>query len=348
MWLFGSAMPMSLNVSKAIDDHLGAERATVRTPMSPHTTAGKGSGNDLDDRPWLTEARERGYHEHAGPEAATPEAESWQGWGTNLKTAYEPILLVRKPLMGTVARNVLEHGTGGINIDACRILVPGEDPRWPANLLLDEEAGALLDAQTGELSSGARSAGMFDALPSGKLLDIETRARESWSAPKLSRSSGGASRFFYQAKASRAERDAGLEMFEATSASNLTGRKPGSKGLDNPRASSRGSSRRNIHPTVKPIELMRYLVRLITPPGATVLDPFSGSGSTGCAARIEGAKFIGFEMDPKFAEIARARIEYWEANPPVRGSTTSKASSKRASARKKKPEGQIELDGLWK
>jgi DNA modification methylase len=241
------------------------------------------------------------------------EAQQWEGWGTALKPAFEPVIMARKPLKGTVVQNTLEHGCGGINVDGCRVAwSEGEEPyvmdnpsgaprvamgqlgagdpragspagRWPANVILDPEAGALLDAQ----------------------------AREP------------VSRFFYCAKASRAEREAGLQGHETKTAAELTGYKKGAKGLvmtnletgapkANPYAGTSGAQpRANIHPTVKPINLMRYLVRLVTPPHGTVLDPFTGSGSTGCAAVLERVNFVGIERENEYARIATARIEYW-------------------------------------
>jgi DNA modification methylase len=157
---------------------------------------------------------------------ATNEAKRWQGWGTALKPAWEPIVLARKPLDGTVAANHLRHGCGGLNVDGCRVEEINHDPRWPANLILGE--------------------GVTDA---------------EWS------------RFFYCPKASKADRD-----------------------------------ENNNHPTVKPTDLMRYLCRLITPQGGTVLDPFTGSGSTGKAAILEGFNFIGIERDTEYVNIAKARI----------------------------------------
>jgi DNA modification methylase len=221
---------------------------------------------------------------------ATQPAQQWQGWGTALKPAYEPAILARKPLDGTVAQNTLAHGCGALNIDACRVdtrdrpQVQGayrehgavtftqrdggkvyDKGRFPANVILDEDAAALLDAQTGEPTS----------------------------------------RFFYTAKASRAEREAGLEARDARKVKD--GR---ASSIDNPY--QRGDTLRlNTHPTVKPIALMRYLVKLVTPPHGTVLDPFTGSGSTGCAAALERVNFVGIELDPEYAEIARTRIAHW-------------------------------------
>lgn len=223
-----------------------------------------------------------------------------EGWGTALKPACEFWTLARKPLgESTVAKNVLKHGTGGINVDGCRVettdalsfgsrelgdgikygkcepTTPGiQNPqgRFPANLILDEEAAAMLDEQTGNLgkSSGGRS-----VKRSGKYVEGRVSAPGEWTNedPGFG-DSGGASRFFYTAKASKSERGAG-----------------------------------NSHPTVKPLKLMRYLCRLITPPGGLVLDPFMGSGSTGVAAVQEGFIFLGIEREPDYMEIATKRLE---------------------------------------
>jgi DNA modification methylase len=249
---------------------------------------------------------------------------------------WEPVYLCRKPFKGSVASNVLEHACGALNVDGCRIghdepaktairssskfggvmqgngvtfadsepriadVLASASPlgRWPANLVLDEEAARLLDAQTGELGSGVAYE------PTGKLM-----RRMYGPAKALGRTlgygdSGGASRFFYTAKASRSEREAGLERFIPRNVND--GR---DTSIDNPY--QRGDTqRRNTHPTVKPVSLMRWLVRLITPPGGVVLDPFTGSGSTGVAAVLEGARFIGCELSAEFAELARARIAH--------------------------------------
>lgn len=197
--------------------------------------------------------------------AHTEEARRWEGWGTALKPALEPITFARKPFKVPVAANVLEYGTGAINIDGCR--VETDESRWPANLLHDgsDEATA----------------------PFGK-----------------------ASRFFYCAKASKRDRDEGLEDFEAVRGGEITGRKEGSVGAKaSAFARTTEAPRRNVHPTVKPTELMRYLCRLVTPPGGVVLDPFMGSGSTGKAAVLEGFSFIGVDLEAQYVDIARARID---------------------------------------
>ena len=262
--------------------------------------------------------------------SATPEAKQWEGWGTALKSAHEPIVVARKPVEGTVAENVLKYGTGGINIDRGRIEGPpwkwgtqtdlkgggfgskrpsegdvlAEDVesnpkgRWPSNIMFDPEAAAMLDAQSGESVSkdGGVAGWQKDGYVGGKYVPIDRTGHDD---------SGGASRFFYVAKASKADRDEGLEGFEM---------KKG--GIKN--EAGRGFSetdpyaeimRRNNHPTVKPTELMQYLVRLVTPKGGVTFDPFMGSGSTGKGAVREGMKFIGAERDGEYVPISIARIK---------------------------------------
>lgn len=287
-------------------------------------------------------------------ERVRDEAKRWVGWGTALKPAAEFWILGRKPLEGTVAENVQAWGTGALNIDGCRIPMSPEDAeriknmggfgkadwegysdgtrerwttdflggtkgadshahelgRWPAHLSLDETTATLLDAQSGVTTSS-------------------DRVRHNTGAPSFAKGreyprdsggysdSGGASRFFYVAKPTRAERDAGCEHLPERTAGETTDRAEGSAGLNNPRAGAgRGGGARNFHPTVKPINLMRWLVRLITPPGGVVLDLFTGSGTTGVGAVLEGMRFVGFEQSPEFVEIARARIAAATAEGP--------------------------------
>lgn len=254
-WIYGSGFPKSLDISKAIDKAAGAEREIVgQKDVGPDMRGGN-----------FENAEGRMIADITAP--ATDLAKQWQGWGTALKPANEPIVLARKPLVGTVAENVEEWGTGALNVDASRIgygssekidftkvqdgnIYGGngvygkaeqkhttplfkENGRWPANVLFDEDAASVLDKQ-----------------------------------------SEAVSRFFYVAKASRRERGEG-----------------------------------NNHPTVKPVKLMEYLVRLVTPPGGTVLDPFMGSGTTGIAAKKLGFSFVGIEREPAYMEIAKRRIE---------------------------------------
>jgi site-specific DNA-methyltransferase (adenine-specific) len=256
-WLYGSGFPKSLDISKAIDKAAGAEREVVGE-SARHVGKKTQRLEGMHGTSTFAETPGMGSMVTA---PATEAAQLWHGWGTALKPSYEPIVLAMKPLDGTFAANALEHGVAGLNVDGCRVgseggTTRGAGPRrpgttfdvggsivqlaagrWPANLVLDDEAAALLDEQA------------------------------------------DASRFFYRAKATKHDRTMG-------------GR------VD------------NSHPTVKPTELMRWLVRLVSPPAdGLVLDPFAGSGSTGVACALEGVPFLGFELDPENAETARQRIE---------------------------------------
>lgn len=273
----------------------------------------------------------------------------WQGWGTALKPAHEPITLARKPLGGTVAANVLRHGTGALNIDACRIehgadvdttreqrqsvgsaMMSGleggdygaghvqplyaDGGRWPANVVLDEEAAAMLDAQTGERVSGQhrpdenRMAAGGNGSTHGAMAGVPGASYAD---------RGGASRFFYTAKAASSERNDGLHDIAMRSAADKTGRAPGSAGLEgdpdnkgqtaNPFANGGGAAR-NTHPTVKPVDLMRWLIRLLAPPGALILDPFGGSGTTAVAARRESVRCIVIEREAEYLPIIAGRL----------------------------------------
>lgn len=302
-------------------------------------TTGRGTGNGstsvIQDNPDNTTV--------TAP--ATPNARRWKGHGTALKPAVEHWILARKPLEGTYAENVLKHGTGALRIDECRIGTEGAPKerfpvgdgyapagydhgtggkreahtehlgRWPAHLSLSHAGGCregacvegcpvrTLDEQSGERKSGSRKAGVRKGI--GFKADIE----EGDGGPALEASTGGASRFFYIAKPSRREKDAGLEDLPAVSGGEATGRADGSAGTRSPRAGAgRTGGGRNAHPTVKAVALMRWLVRLITPPGGLVLDPFAGSGTTGVACAEEGLRFLGVEQDAKFHETARLRL----------------------------------------
>ena len=292
-WVYGSGFPKSLDVSKAIDKAAGAERERI------------GRKKSARDCP-----RQEGWKRphHLDPDSnskfitapSTPAARQWQGWGTALKPALEPITVARKPFTGTVAANVLQWGTGGVNVDGCRVgtgedrtsgggvgkLIGGkigpvglseklrsERPtggRFPANLIHDgsDEVVGLFPQSEGKVGMTKHSSGTNTKY--GKF----TRSEKSLVNDGIA-DSGSAARFFYCAKASKADRGDG-----------------------------------NHHPTVKPTDLMRYLCRLVTPPNGTVLDPFMGSGSTGKAAILEGFHFIGIDMTTEYVDIARARIEH--------------------------------------
>jgi site-specific DNA-methyltransferase (adenine-specific) len=237
-------------------------------------------------------------------EASTPEAQQWQGWGTALKPAFEPVIVARKPIEGTVANNVLKWGTGGLNIDGSRIgtetisthnapkgSFAGGEPdrgsdtssykehtgRWPANIILDPYTAELIDEQSGTTVSKSAKMPVPD-IRSGKYgSDYGTRDFDS---VRGHNDSGGASRFFYVAKASKRDRNEGIDL--------------------------------NNHPTVKPTSLMEYLIKLVTPPNGTVLDPFTGSGSTGKAAILQGFDFIGIEMTEEYLPIIEGRLKHAE------------------------------------
>ena len=220
--------------------------------------------------------------------AHTPEAAQWAGWGTALKPALEPITVARKPLAGTVAENVMRHGVGGLNIEGCR--VPGEKPQVTQGI--NSNASSFNVAKERRIS-GDPNEGRW---PANLIHDGSEEAAEPL---------GSAVRFFYCAKASRKDRNEGCEGMEQKMPT-------APNGAENAVSANRGSRsgpRENHHPTVKPTDLMRYLCRLVTPPGGVVLDPFTGSGSTGKAAILEGFRFVGIEREAEYIEIARARIE---------------------------------------
>jgi site-specific DNA-methyltransferase (adenine-specific) len=331
-WLYGSGFPKSLDVSKAIDKAAGAERKVIGS--RPLTGNGKTmkSGFHQPDGSGAGETAKADLHYFTAP--STEAAKKWEGWGTALKPAVEPIVLARKPLIGTVAANVLTHGTGAINIDASRIgttdkfgggakgtsgfaggyehdgWTPGSAAgRWPANILFDEEAAAVLDQQ-----SGNRPGGSF---PKQRGKGVATAFGEGQPTPGGARQmndSGGASRFFYVAKAGKKERNAGLDgkprkakIFNGKSSESAPSEDIAGSVADKFSTAPQA----NTHPTVKPIALMGYLIKMVTPPGGVVLDPFLGSGSTACAAIVNGFDCIGIEQNKEYADIAEARIAHW-------------------------------------
>lgn len=320
MWLYGSGFPKSLDVSKAIDNAAGVPPTVVGsrvlTGSAALTTAEKGGT-------YASNTSGAGRRKTVDVTRATSRAaKRFEGYGTALKPAWEPIIVARKPLSGTVAQNVQRWGCGALAIDACRVghdepakttartaprysgrtmangvrggeqsNVAGPDPlgRWPANVILDEEAGAVLDVQSGLLHAHGKKR-------RGDGLGFH----------------GGPARFFYCAKASRKERDAGLEGFEKVTRAEQTRRKEGSAGSKNPAAGS-GSTEggRNVHPTVKPLALTTYLARLILPPveGSRLLVPFCGSGSEMLGGLRAGWSHVeGIDAWDVAVNIARARL----------------------------------------
>jgi len=333
MWCFGSGFPKSHDVSKAIDKAAGAEREVVG-----HGTNGMGRMNQNNAK--------AGYRPNPYSDGvdgvpitapATDAARQWSGWGTALKPAWEPIIVARKPLVGTVAENVLRHGTGGINVDGCRVgggdqpkpcRAPGWDSvnkanadagyrpgkyqqgdseyrpselgRWPANLIHDgseEVVGLFPNVKAGVAVNRNRAGDKPGEVYSGGWGNTTDDIGYG--------DSGSAARFFYCAKASKADRDEGCEGLEERLSMRYGEKAQGPLPQQTP---SKPVPQRNHHPTVKPTDLMRYLCRLVTPPGGIVLDPFTGSGSTGKGAVLEGFGFIGIEREAEYVEIARARI----------------------------------------
>lgn len=321
-WLFGSGFPKSLNISKAIDKQSGIIEWKETNP-NPASRPGNGKGATTSTG-WAKPERP------PKPVVETDKAKEWDGWGTALKPANEPIVLARKPLSEkTVAENVLKWGTGGLNIDASRIeakdqgvldaavkrMTGNETKGWknngvkfvapvsaqgrfPANLILDEEAAEMLDQQSGQSVTRPHK-----TRPEGNENNLGWKNSSSGENFTNLNDSGGASRFFYCAKVSTKERNAGCEDLPVTQTL-------GGGGLTScgGKFGSIKAPAKNNHPTVKPKKLMAYLIKLITPPGGTVLDPFMGSGSTGVAAKEAGFQFIGIEREAEYFEIANKRI----------------------------------------
>jgi site-specific DNA-methyltransferase (adenine-specific) len=286
-WVYGSGFPKSHDVSKAIDKAAGAEREVLGTQTKARSSTGDSALPSLDGttvyKTWDITA------------PATEAAKQWEGWGTALKPALEPITVARKPFGGTIAENVLTWGTGAINVDGCRIEH-------------NEECKVLAPslANINNPSEKCRQAGRRNSV-------LELKPNGRWPANLIHDGSDevndnfpdDSARFFYCPKADKADRDAGLSRAE-TSAADKTNRQPGSAGI-NPYAGTRVPSRNN-HPTVKPVALMQYLVRLVTQPGGVVLDPFMGSGTTGRACLAEGFGFVGIERDPDYFDLASERM----------------------------------------
>lgn len=333
-WIYGSGFPKSHNISKAIDKMAGAEREVVATIKKAHIS--QANTNEGWSRPSHLNAD--GTHKTTMDitAPATPKAKQWEGWGSSLKPANEPICLARKPLENglTIAENVLKWGTGALNIDGSRIgtdkmggqlikqsygdeahfgggekrnkqvVATEATGRWPANVLFDEEAAQVLDEQTKYLH-GAGFKRDAEFRPTSQ--NIEFKGAIGTNMQRFG-DSGGASRFFYVAKASKRERNAGLEGMpekeRPLGISQWSGQTNGSGEVMGP-----SKPQQNSHPTVKPTKLMQYLIKLITPPSGIVLDPFMGSGSTGVAAKQLGFDFVGIELNEEYLEIAKKRID---------------------------------------
>ena len=310
LWLYWSGFPKSLDVSKAIDAAAGATREVV----GPDPEAARRNRKTPQFGGPSMNTYDPGYDGPLGRMAitapATPEAAAWSGFGTALKPAHEPWILARKPLIGTVAANVLAHGTGALNVDACRYAYG--DPAWPGPQ----------DEPNVPQSDPANRSGVVGKAMQATGNAAKNHAAQAESIERLKRLGRWPANVYACPKASRSEREQGCEGLEALDAFQATGRDPGSAGMNSPRAGIRAGAVgrrtaeeadpiRNVHPTVKPLRLMRWLSRLVGgKPGSVILDPFMGSGTTGCAALIEGFNFIGIEREPDYLRIAEARIRH--------------------------------------
>ena len=326
MWVYGSGMPKNLDVSKAIDKADGAKRDEIGK-AADFARDGRKRKTDKSHVKPHQEQGGHGYKDRWSASVTVPKTEDtkkWNGWGTSLKPAWEPIVVVRKPLDGTVVENVRKHGTGAINIDDCRIETKenlsggayaqkgtgradgwgfkrtgeaGEykqpKGRWPANVIHDgsPEVVEQFDKAGNRPSCNSTS----DAKPESKYRPGQGNYQRQ--GPIYPGDNGSAARFFYCAKASRADRNEGLDDPGPQFKHGSTMRK-----IENT------ETKGNNHPTVKPTTLMKYLCRLVTPEGGIVLDPFMGSGSTGKAAMAEGFGFVGIEKEAEYVEIAKKRV----------------------------------------
>ena len=327
-WLYGSGFPKSHNIGVAIDKINGVESKVISNGKS-----GKSSHAFQSEE--VTTAGEYEIKEAQN---------EWQGWGTALKPALEPIVMARKPLDGTVANNVLKHGVGGINIDGCRVetdddigarydgsfqegnsqfvsqtatksgkrvLIDKPEAnslgRFPANVIHDgsDEVVSLFPNTDGSKASGYN----FELSNNNNTTNILTNIK---SGIHYDDNGGSASRFFYTAKSSQNERNFGLGEFDEKYTASAEFRPNHmEKALDGESGNpfGRWQPKKNIHPTVKPIDLMRYLVRLVTPKGGICLDPFMGSGTTAVACKAEKINYVGCELEPEYVKIAEARIK---------------------------------------
>lgn len=321
--LFGQGFPKSHDVSKAIDKLQGEERERIR-----------GVRSGVVKNTYAQDAWSREYKDSVlSPVPITDEAAKWQGFGSALKPAVEFYILARKPLQETsIAANVLKWGCGALNIDACR--AGSELLSYKGSRVVGagrERSCNLVDRGDGKTPDGRDLAKAVERQeryaenkqektvsgrhPANLILSHSPECSQIACEPGCPVADlGSAARYFYCAKASRGERNRGCETLPVKSPEEMTGRAAGSPGLvmvggkANPYAGTSGAARSNHHPTVKSVALMRYLCRLITPPGGIVLDPFLGSGTTAVAALQEGFDCIGMELDSDYVQIANARI----------------------------------------
>lgn len=307
-WVYGSGFPKSHNIGKAIDKMQGNEREIVGEQSSGKILRASGQ----NERPYQ-DGKDRFSFD------VTKGSSEYEGWGTALKPAHEPIVLARKPIEKglSVAENMLKWGVGGINIDKSRVEVDGTDltnGRFPANLIHDNSEGVR---ECFPVSKGAMAPVKSGQKGESKGVYGDYAEKGDDGASFHGDQTGNASRFFksiiYVPKASASERSKGCDNMEEKTAGTLNFRNPSAtdRSEDAPSVDAMGGTTKpktNFHPTVKPVALMQYLVSMITPKGGTVLDPYMGSGTTGVAAVMEGFDFVGIEMDEGYMKIAEARI----------------------------------------
>jgi len=317
-WIYGSGFPKSHNIGKGVDKKLGNNREVVGENPNHRTSSA---------------LYELGFQDGKGDGQITKGNSEWEGWGTALKPAHEPIVMARKPLSEkTIVENVLKYGTGGINIDESRVgsesikspqhgknVFNGDYPieyngehkinegRFPANIILSEEAAENLDQHTG-ISKSSKRAPKHNKKT--EHTNTYTPKEAIYGDHNTYGDKGGASRYFYVVKPSKKEKDFGMMGDEKSTRKWRDNQGMKLTGSGNPRK----ETGKNNHPTVKPIKLMEYLIKLVTPKGGTTLDPFMGSGTTGIAALTNGFDFIGIEMSEEYMEIAEQRIDAWTKN----------------------------------
>lgn len=343
IWLNGQGMAKRRRLDLAVDTYLGMkeQRPVIRPRPNPSATK-------------TTYGKMAPASEQLETSAATPEAVRHVGWDRGLHLRQEPCIVSSKPMRGLVAETALRYGTGGMNVDGCRIergdageyvATKGKSTRhmqggffpsqvrtldpiqidarggYPTNVILDEAAAAELDAMTGPCGGSAPASwptyeGANDSVAHGRRAGMGDRR------PAFHGKVEGASKFFYVAKAATSERDKGLEALDVMTPGERSGRVDGSVGISG-YAGTRGEAR-NPHATVKPVKLMQYLVRLACPPGAwdpdmnkrpVVLDLYMGSGTTGVACMVEGVRFVGCELGATYAAVARQRLQHAYALP---------------------------------
>ena len=311
MWIYGSGFPKSHNIGKSVDKLLGNQREVVGKDKARFSTENSHEG-------WKRPSHDKETFD------ITKGTSQYEGWGTALKPAHEPIVMARKPFKGSVAQNVLEWGTGGINIDESRIGYedtpnPATNPKYRQTQDYKMPEPGQESKGSVSFTSGKNGINTEGRFPANIIFDEEDN-KEEWR------------RYFYCPKASKKDRDEGMKPTKVKNkrpigvafnkeddlfGTKIKGRDAGQDKLSVP-YKSRPTDRGNIHPTVKPTDLMAYLVRLVTPKGGTVLDPFMGSGSTGKGAIREGMDFIGIEREDEYMEIAKTRIQHEEGKHKYR------------------------------